>query len=131
MTIALTGISPLLLSISNAAELNSTQYLQKGQSAPFSGYLIDSTRLEKTIIALQDLESTKQVIALKTKYYEEKLQKEKDLADEKLAAQKKESEAVEKELKAKIADLDVWYKKPWVVAVGVVAVFIATGTLLP
>jgi len=127
----LTGISPLLLSVSNAAELNPTQYLQKGQTAPFNGYLIEPTRLEKTIIALQDLESTKQVIALKTKYYEEKLQKEKDLADEKLAAQKKESEAVEKGLKDKIAELDVWYKKPWVVATGVAALFIATGILIP
>lgn len=129
LIISLTGI--LQASSAFAAELNPTKYLLKGETAPFEGYLVEPTRLEKCMIAISDLQSTKEVLALKTQYYEEKLQREKALADEKFAAQLKESEAVEKELKAKIADLDVWYKKPWFVALGTAAILITIGVLIP
>ena len=131
LIISLTGISPLLLGISSAAELDATKYLLKGQLAPFNGYLVSPMRFEKALIALHDLESTKELLTLKTKYFEEKLAAEKVLVEQQLAAEQAEALAVEKELKAKIADLDVWYRKPWVVAVGVAAVFIATGALIP
>lgn len=103
----------------------------KGQTAPFSGYLVSPQRLEKTLIALHDLESTKQLLELKTKYFEEKLSLERVSAETKLKAKEDESAAVEKELKAKIADLDVWYKKPWFVATSVAVIFITTGILVP
>jgi len=129
----LTGILhlPLGTNKSYAAELNATRYLLKGQTAPFDGYLVEPSRLEKTLIALHDLESTKELLVLKTKYYEEKLRAEKLESEMELKAAKAESDAVEKELKSKIADLDVWYKKPYIIAVGVAAIFIATGTLIP
>lgn len=133
LIISLTGISPLLLGTNNvyAAELNATKYLLKGAPAPFTGYLVEPKRLEKSLIALHDLESTKELLALKTTYYEEKLKAEKLAAEMEYKAAKAESDAVEKELKAKIAELDVWYKKPWFVATGVAVLFIATGVLLP
>lgn len=120
-----------MASKAEAAELNATQYLLKGQPAPFNGYLVEPTRLEKALIAIKDLESTKEAASLKTKYLEEKLEKEKMLAAQQLETQKKESEAVEKELKEKIAELDVWYRKPWFVAGATAVLFIATGLLIP
>lgn len=133
LIISLTGIFHLIHGINNvyAAELNATKYLLKGHSAPFTGYLVEPKRLEKSLIALHDLESTKQLLDLKTTYYEEKLKTEKLAAELEIMAVKAESDAVEKELKAKIADLDVWYKKPWFVATGVAVLFIATGILIP
>ena len=133
LTISLTGILHLPLGTNKAyaAELNATRYLLKGQPAPFAGYLVEPKRLEKSLIALHDLESTKELLVLKTTYYEEKLKAERFAAEMEYKAAKAESDAVEKELKAKIADLDVWYKKPWFVGGAVAVIFIATGVLLP
>ena len=151
LIISLTGIFPLLIGTSKAyaayaldlseskalvielkkPALNGTTYLKKGTPAPFPGYLVEPTRLEKVLIAVKDLESTKREAETQKKYFESKLLNEQLLAEKELAAQKKEAEAVEKELKAKIADLDVWYKKPWFVAGAVTVIFIATGVLLP
>lgn len=114
----------------SAAELNPTQYVLKGTQAPFSGFLVEQNRFEKTIIAIADLESTKENSLLKTRLLEI-AEKDRDLAIQKAEAQKKEFEFTEKGLKDKIADLDVWYKKPWFVASGVAVLFIATGILLP
>jgi hypothetical protein len=129
----LTGIVHLPLGINRAyaAELNSTQYVLKNQSAPFTGYLVEPTRLEKMMIVIKDLESTKNEKLYQEKYFTEKLEKEKLLAEKELAARKADAANTEKELKAKIVELNVWYKKPWFVAAGITAIFITTGILLP
>lgn len=134
MTILLTAILHLPLSASNATAadvtLNPTQFVLKGKPAPFDGYLVEPQRFEKTIIALGDLQSTKENSELKSKLVEI-YDRDRKQAEDKLIAQKKEFEFTEKGLKDKIADLDVWYRKPYIIAIGVAAVFILTGTLLP
>ena len=133
LIISLTGITHLPLGTNKvyAAELNPTQYILKNQPAPFTGYLVEPSRLEKIMIAIKDLESTKNEKMYQEKYFTEKLEKEKLLAEKELAAQKADASNTEKGLKAKIAELDVWYKKPWVVAVGIGVLFLASGAVLP
>lgn len=112
-------------------QLNHTLYLPRGAQAPFPGYLVEPDRLEKVMIAIKDLESTKNEFKFFQAYTEEKAKNDNLIATQKLEVQKREAEAVEKGLTAKIANLNVWYKKPFVVAIGVSILFIATGVLLP
>jgi len=126
----LTGILPTSKALAES-EPNPTIPLNKGEAAPYDGYLVDQQRLEKVLLAIRELEATKREMKYRILYEEEKAKNDKLLFDQQLEAQKKESDAVEKELKAKIADLDVWYKKPWFVAGATAAVFILTGVLLP
>ena len=130
LIILLTGIIPT----SNAlAESNPppTLFLKKGEIAPNDGYLVDESRLEKVLIAIKDLESTKNEMKYRIKYMEEKAKNDEMLFQQQFDAQSKENEATEKELKAEIARLDVWYKKPLFVAAATATIFILTGVLLP
>lgn len=133
MIISLTGILHLPLGINKAeaADLNPTQYVLKNQPAPFTGYLVEPSRLEKVLIAIKDLESTKNEKLMHEKYYTEKLEKEKLLAEKELAAQKADAKNTEDRLKAEIKKLDVWYKKPYIVAIGTAIIFILSRGIMP
>jgi hypothetical protein len=109
---------------------NPTVHLDTGEKAPYPGYLVDEGRLEKVLIAIKELEATKNEMKFRIAYMEEKAKNDKMLFEQQMAAKDKEYQAVEKELKAKIAELDVWYKKPLFVAGATAIIFIATGFLL-
>lgn len=110
---------------------NPTIFLDKGDVAPYKGYLVDESRLEKVLIAIKELEATKNEMKYRIMYMEEKAKNNEILFNQQLDTQLKESQAVEEELKNKIAELDVWYRKPIFVAGTTVVIFILTGVLVP
>lgn len=121
----------LLISAGSATaeiQLNETKYILKGTPAPFTGYLIESSRFEKVLIAISDLQSTKEAYQLRTQLYELTV-KQKELAEQKLEMKTQESEAVEEGLKEEIARLDVWYRKPWVASASTI-LLIVVGVLV-
>ena len=137
---SLTGIFPLL---AGAAEplvmvklgdkvvyLNPTQYVKKTQPAPFDGYLVEPERLEKALIATAETTLLKKDLEIAQRDAEiAQLKQEK--AEKQLAEEQAKCDFVVKGLTEKIADLDVWYRKPWFVATATAVLFIATGILIP
>jgi len=113
----------IFVSIVPAAEIDDTKYVLKGEIVPFTGYIVAPSRFEKVIVAIADLQSTKEAYQLRTQLYELTL-KQKELAEQKLEMKTQESEAVEEKLEERIAELDVWYLKPWFVSTSTAVLFI-------
>ena len=110
--------------------LNPTTPLKKTQPAPFDGYLVEPERLEKALIATAETTLLKKDLEIAQKDTEiAQLKQEK--AEKQLAEEQAKCDFVVKGLTEKIADLDVWYKKPWFVATATAVLFIATGILIP
>lgn len=115
-------------SVAFSADLNSTKYLLKGETAPFSGFLVEKERIEKSVQAVQELEYMKKLKELNEKYYEEKLKNEKLTAELELKKEKLERAAVEKGLKDELKEKNAFYRQPWFVSIVTAGiVFVITG----
>jgi len=114
-----------------AAELNPTQYVLKGQAAPFTGFIVDEPRLKMCVTAVQDANYYRDLAKLQDKYYEQKIADNAKIAALQLEIKTKEDAAVEKGLKEELAAKSVWYRQPWFTISATALVFILTGVFAP
>jgi len=125
-------LSTLIFPATNwAAELNPTQYVIKGQPAPFTGFIVDEPRLKTCVTAVQDANYYRDLSNLQEKFYSQKIADNAKIAELELSLKTKEDAAVEKGLKEELAAKSVWYRQPWFTISATALVFIITGTLLP
>lgn len=103
-----------------AGSLNPTVYLNLGDKASFSGYLVEAERLQKSIQAIQELEIQKKLNTANEAYYQEKLKNVELQSKLELQAKTSESDAAEKALKKELAKREVFYRQPWFVASAVI-----------
>lgn len=103
----------LLANSSFAGSLNPSQYVIKGIPSPFSGYVVETERLQKCVQAVQELEYEKKYNDLQTAYYEEKLKNQQLTFDLQMKVEKGQNDAVTKELKSELSDKSVFYRQPW------------------
>jgi hypothetical protein len=121
----------LLINNGNAASLNPTKYLLKGEPASFSGFLVEQDRMEKATQAVKELEYTKRIYKMEMQY---RTEKEKNIVLEaklELTKVKGEAAAVEKGLKEEVAKKSIWYRQPWAVATGTAIIFILSRGIMP
>jgi len=121
---------PVSAGNSYAGDLNPTQYVLKGKPTPFTGFLVEPDRFEKTLIAIADLESTRAASLVKLKELEA-ITRQADADKSKFELERKKLLSVEEGLKKELAAKSVFYRQPWFVATSVAVLFIATGVLLP
>lgn len=125
-------LSTLTFPINSAAsDINSTQYIIKGQAAPFTGFIVDESRLKMCTVAVQDANYFRDLAKLQENYYEQKIADNNKIAALELKIKTKEAEAVEKGLKEELAVKSVWYRQPWFTISATVLVFITTRTFIP
>ena len=114
-----------------SAELNPTQYVLKGQAAPFTGFVVDESRLKMCVTAAQDATYYRDLAKLQEKFYTQKMEDNAKIAALQLELKTREDAAVEKGLKKELRAKSVFYKQWWFTVPATAIVFIATGVLIP
>lgn len=125
-------ITLFLANNSFSADLNPTQYILKGQVAPFNGFVVEQDRLQMCVRAVQDADYYKSLSDMQKQYYEEKMVADAKIAELTLQLKTKEDAAVEKGLKEELVKKSVWYKQYWVtIPATVVSMFLLRIPLAP
>ena len=109
----------------------STQYILKDQSAPFSGFIVDESKLKICVTAVQDANYLRDLNKLKDEYYTQRLADQARIAALELEIKTKEDAAVEAGLKKELKSKTVFYKQYWFTIPATALVFILTGGLIP
>ncbi len=123
----------LTFPVSNwAAGLNPTQYVLKGTSAPFDGFVVEQDRLQVCVAAAQDANYYRDLAGLQEKFYAQKIDDDAKIAALTLEIKTKEGAAVEKGLKDELKSKSAWYKQYWfTVPATALVIILSHGLLLP
>jgi hypothetical protein len=114
-----------------AAGPNPTTPLSQGTQAPWTGFLVDQQRIEKSIRISQELDYQRKLNELQQKYYEEK-EKNAQLAHQlELEKEKKQAAVVEDALKKELSKKSVWYKQWYITIPTTIAAMVFLRTYIP
>lgn len=100
-----------LASSVSAATLNPSQYILKGTPAPFSGFLVEKDRIEKSVEIANELKYYKKLYETEMKYRDMKEENAVLKAKLEFAAKASEDAAIIDALKKELAKEKVFYKQ--------------------
>ena len=106
-------IRGFLASSVSASTLNPSQYILKGTPAPFSGFLVEKDRIEKSVEVANELKYYKKLYETEMKYRDMKEENAVLKAKLEFAAKASEDAAIIDALKKELAKEKVFYKQYW------------------